>query len=182
MASLGCKLSITHPINTKPNTPSPSFFHFLFLPHFPHRLPSALSFSPPSRDLRRPKARWRRPPSPIPSHLFIFSSPQIHVKQALRLSQQTHPTSLALLRSSPELQGPAEQAAVGVSTGAVSLFPFTVIIIKSVTPSSLRLLRSSFFPATPTFSGESPPPFILELRKHFLPLFDLVFGFLFLKT
>ena len=46
------------------------------------------------------------------------------------------------------------EAAADGDGGEVSLFPFTVIIIKSVTPSSLRLLRSSFFPATPTFSGE----------------------------
>ena len=35
------------------------------------------------------------------------------------------PLLLSLLCSPPELQGPAEQAAVGVSTGAASLFPST---------------------------------------------------------
>ena len=85
IASLGCKLSITHPINTKPNTPSPSFFPFSSSSSLPSPISLSLSFDlsllfsasfAGQHHLRRPKAQRRRPPSPIPSlHLLLSSNP-----------------------------------------------------------------------------------------------------------
>ena len=93
MASLGCKLSITHPINTKPNTPSPSFSIFSsFLTSLslcrslrPHsQSPSVLYARRPPREPTATAAPSTNTFSSLPS--FFFPSKPSLPSTSLRLS------------------------------------------------------------------------------------------------